>query len=152
MRLLPFEHCAAKLEAEFVGLDPHQDSSIDLLHTILLGLDKYVWHKTSSSWNEKKGRLFLLRMGLASSLDGLSGSCEDTEYLISYKNNLIGRQFKFIQQLAIFHLHRDMCNNLVFDLWKATGELGALLWYPVINDMGQYLVRQKRVSLVRGNH
>lgn len=152
MRLLPFEHCAAKLEAEFVGLDPHQDSSIDLLHTILLGLDKYVWHKTSSGWNEKKGRLFSLRMGLASSLDGLSGSCEDAEYLISYKNNLIGRQFKFIQQLAIFHLHRDMCNNLVFDLWKATGELGALLWYPVINDMEQYLVRQKRVSSVHGNH
>ena len=75
-------------------------------------------------------------------MDGLSGSREDAEYLIKYKNNLVGRQFKFIQQLAIFHLHRDMCSDVVFDLWKATGELGALLWYPVINNMEQYLVSQ----------
>ena len=81
-----------------------------------------------------------MRLDLASSLDGLSGSHEDAEYLVSYKNNLIERQFKFIQQLAIFHLRRDMCNDLVFDLWKATGELGAMLWYPVINDVEQYLV------------
>ena len=79
-------------------------------------------------------------MNLASSLDGLSCSREDAEYLVSYKNNLVGRQYKFIQQLAIFHLHRDMCNGLTFDLWKATSELGALLWYPVINDMEKYLV------------
>lgn len=127
----------------YIGLDPHQDSSIDLLHTVLLGLDKYVWHKTSSAWNEKKGKLFSIRLNLASSLDGLSGSREDGEYIVKYKNNLIGRQLKFIQQLAIFHLHQDMCNSLVFDLWKATGELGALLWYPVINDMEQYLVSQR---------
>lgn len=126
----------------YTGLDPHQDSSIDLLHTILLGLDKYVWHKTSSSWNEKKGKVFSRRLDLTSSLDGLSGSHEDPEYLVKYKNNLIGRQFKFIQQLGIFQLHQDLCSDLVFDLWKATGELGALLWYPVINHMEQYLVSQ----------
>ena len=79
-------------------------------------------------------------MNLASSLDGLSGSREDAEYLVKYKNSLVGRQFKFIQQLAVFHLRQDMSNDLVFDLWKATGELGALLWYPVINNMEQYLV------------
>src|ERR1700743_2354165 len=54
----------------YTGLGPHQDSSIDLLHTILLGLDKYVWHKTSSSWNEKKGKVFSRRLDLTSSLDG----------------------------------------------------------------------------------
>jgi hypothetical protein len=81
----------------------------------------------------------------ASSLDGLSSSHEDAKYLVKYKNNLIGRQFKFIQQLGIFHLHRDMCSNVIFDLWKATGELGALLWFPLINNMEQYLV-SKTVS------
>lgn len=107
---------------------------------ILLGLDKYVWHKTSSAWGEKKGKLFSIRLDLASSLDGLSGSREDAEYLLKYKNNLVGRQFKFIQQLGILHLRRDLCSDLVFDLWKATGELGALLRYPVIDNMEQYLV------------
>ena len=82
----------------------------------------------------------MIRLDVASSLDGLSGSHEDAEYLVKYKNNLIRRQLKFIQQLAVFHLCRDMCNNLTFDLWKATGELGALLWYPMIENMEQYLV------------
>ena len=135
--------CLAEI---YIGLDPHQDSSIDLLHTILLGLDKYVWHKTSSAWNEKKGKLFSIRLDLASSFNGLSGSHEDAEYIIKYKNSLVGRQLKFIQQLAIFHLRRDMCSNLIFDLWKATGELGALLWYPVIKNMEQYLVSQQRCT------
>jgi len=84
---------------------------------------------------------------LLPSLDGLSGSREDAEYLVSYKNNLIGRQFKFIQQLAIFHLRRDMCGDLVYDLWKAMGELGALVWYPVINNMDQYLVRHAHICI-----
>jgi len=57
---------------------------------ILLGLDKYVWHKTSSAWNEKKGKLFSTRMDLSSSLDGLSSSHEDAKYLVKYKNNLVG--------------------------------------------------------------
>ena len=126
-------------------MDPHQDSSIDILHTILLGIDKYVWHKTSSTWNEKKAKLFSTWLNLASLLDGLSGAREDAEYLVAYKNNLIGRHFKFLQQLATFHLHHDMCNDTVFDLWKATGELGALLWYPMINDMEQYLVSYLKI-------
>ena len=111
-----------------------------------------MWHKTSSSWNEKKGKLFSTRLDLASSLDGLSSSREDAKYLVKYKNNLVGRQFKFIQQLGVFHLRRDMCSDLVFDLWKATGELGALLWYPVINNMEQYLVRQTVHSTLITSH
>jgi hypothetical protein len=60
--------------------------------------------------------------------------------MVAYKNKLVARQYKFVQQLVVFYLHRDLCDDLVFDLWKAVGELGALLWYPEITHMEEYLV------------
>jgi hypothetical protein len=59
-------------------MDPHQDSSI-ALHTFLVGLVKCAWHETSGIWNEKKGKLFFMRVGLASFLDASSGSREVTK-------------------------------------------------------------------------
>ena len=52
----------------------------------LVELANYAWHETSSIWNEKKGRLFSIRMRLASSVDDPSWSREDAECFISYKN------------------------------------------------------------------
>jgi hypothetical protein len=46
----------------FIGVDPHQDSSI-ALHTFLDELVKCTWHETSSIWNGTKGELFFIRMG-----------------------------------------------------------------------------------------
>ncbi|KAH9922155.1 hypothetical protein B0H21DRAFT_175850 [Amylocystis lapponica] len=59
--------------------------------------------------------------------------------MLQYRNNLIGKHFKAIQQLAIFHLDDTLCPQLVRDLWKANGELGALMWYHEIEDMDTYL-------------
>ncbi|KAI0069917.1 hypothetical protein K474DRAFT_1654465 [Panus rudis PR-1116 ss-1] len=59
-----------------------------------------------------------------------------------YKNSLIGKHFKVLQQVAVFHLH-DLfsTDSEIFQLWKATGELGAMLWYPEVAaaDMDLYL-------------
>lgn len=60
--------------------------------------------------------------------------------MVQYKNSLIGKHFKTLQQLGVFHLH-GLCTPKVFDLWKASGEFGALLWYHEIKDMAGYLVR-----------
>jgi len=59
--------------------------------------------------------------------------------MVSYKNSLIGRHFKILQQLAIFQLE-GLCTDTEFDMWQALGELGALLWYHEIKDMDSYLV------------
>lgn len=66
---------------------------------------------------------------------------------MQYKENLIGKHFKALQQLTIFHLDDTMCPKLVQDLWKATGELGALLWFTEIDDMTTYLVRNCCLSV-----
>jgi len=60
--------------------------------------------------------------------------------MVQYKNSLIGKHFKALQQLAVFHLHGGLCSKELFDLWKANGELGALIWYPEIKDIDKYLV------------
>ncbi|KAJ7933328.1 hypothetical protein B0H13DRAFT_1856351 [Mycena leptocephala] len=112
-KLRPGDHYNILLSVR--GLDPHLDSPCENFHSILLGEDKYVWHETNSAWDKTKGDKF------------------------AYKNALIGKHFKVLQQLGAFHLHEDLCGKNLFDLWKASDELGALLWYPEIRNQEQYL-------------
>ncbi|KAF8972139.1 hypothetical protein BDZ97DRAFT_2015119 [Flammula alnicola] len=120
------------------GLNPHQDSPCEILHTFLLGQDKYIWHDTSTKWDKKKDEIFAVRLQ-SSSLDGLSITSLRPRYCVQYKKSLIGKHFKALQQLGIFHLDESLCSEEIFELWKATGELGAMLWFPEIKDMKQYL-------------
>ncbi|RDX39428.1 hypothetical protein OH76DRAFT_1367532, partial [Lentinus brumalis] len=44
-------------------LDPHRDTPVELLHTWLLGVVKYVWHDLHSSWSgDAPGELFAIRL------------------------------------------------------------------------------------------
>ncbi|KAI0726422.1 hypothetical protein C8Q72DRAFT_928484 [Fomitopsis betulina] len=120
------------------GVEIHLDTPGEILHTFLLGQEKYVWHKTSAGWDKKKDELFAARLR-SSSVDGLSLPPIRAEYLVKYKNALVGKHFKALQQVGAFHLYDDLCPEIVQDLWKATGELGAVLWFHQIRDMNQYL-------------
>ncbi|KAJ6600531.1 hypothetical protein DFH09DRAFT_1257967 [Mycena vulgaris] len=126
---------------EYDRVDPHRDTPGEILHTYLLGNDRYIWHDTTKQWDDKKEDIFAARLS-ASSIDGLSIPPPRPRYVVQYKNSLIGKHFKMLQQLGVFHVH-DLCSPLLFDLWKATGELGALLWFPEIKDMKQYLADLK---------
>ncbi|KAJ6477665.1 hypothetical protein C8R45DRAFT_1101972 [Mycena sanguinolenta] len=120
------------------GLDPHRDSPCEILHTIFLGEDKYVWHDTSKAWNDDQGTLFAARLQSAF-VDGLSLAPLQSRYMVQYKKSLIGKHYKALQQLAIFQLDNTLCSPALFELWKMNGVLGALLWYPEIKDMDNYI-------------
>ncbi|KAJ7725015.1 hypothetical protein B0H14DRAFT_3620845 [Mycena olivaceomarginata] len=120
------------------GLDPHQDSPCEILHSILLGVDKYIWHETNTAWDKAKEHRFAVRLQ-SSSTNGLNIPSVRGRYIVKYKNGLIGKHFKILQQLGAFHLHSNLCGKNLFDLWKASGELGALLWFPEIRNQEQYL-------------
>lgn len=117
----------------------HRDTLVEILHTWLLGQGKYVWYKTVTTWGEAQLGNLAIRLQ-ASSVDGLSLFPIRGHYLVKYRNALVGKHFKGIQQVMAFQLHSDLENALLSELWKATGELGALLYYPEIEELELYLV------------
>ncbi|KAJ7135241.1 hypothetical protein C8R43DRAFT_1089512 [Mycena crocata] len=135
-QLCPGDHYNILLSLR--GLDPHRDSPCEILHSILLGDDKYIWHETNSVWDKTKGDKFAVRLQ-SSSVDGFNLPSLRGQYIVKYKNALIGKHFKVLQQLGAFHMHEDLCGKNLFELWKASGELGALLWFPEIRNREQYL-------------
>lgn len=127
-----------------LGTNPHSDTPCEILHTILLGIDKYIWHETTHKWSDKVEQDFASQLEKLSR-DGLSIPSFRPQYIMQFKNSLVGRQFKSLQQLAVFGLQPPSGNSTnkekkLFELWKANGILGALVWFPEIRNMKQYLV------------
>lgn len=120
------------------GLDPTQDTPVEILHTILLGIMKYVWHLINITWSDADRALFAIRLQ-STDLDGLTVPPLRAAYMIQYRNNLIGKHFKTLMQTMAFHVH-DIVSPEEFALIKATGALGALLWVHEIKNMTEYLV------------
>lgn len=122
----------------FTGLDPTQDTPVEILHTILLGIIKYVWYYLHSNWKESQRDLFVVRLQ-STNLDGLTVPPLRAAYMMQYRNGLIGKHFKSLMQTMVFHVH-GLVTPEQFILVKAVGALGAMLWVPEIDQMDDYLV------------
>ncbi|KAI0687450.1 hypothetical protein BC835DRAFT_1408348 [Cytidiella melzeri] len=122
------------------GLNVHRDTLVEILHTWGLGQGKYAWHKSTTTWNDQQLTCLAIRLQ-SSSIDGLSTSTFPIRghYFIKYRNGLVGKHFKAIQQVMVFHLYTELENPLLLALWRATGEVGALLHYSTIDDLESYL-------------
>ncbi|KAF8997349.1 hypothetical protein BDZ89DRAFT_778528 [Hymenopellis radicata] len=122
---------------DLAGLDPTQDTPVEILHTILLGIIKYVWHMLHTSWSDADQALFAIRLQ-STDLDGLTVPPIRAAYMMQYRKSLIGKHFKTLMQTMPFHVH-DICTPEQFQLVQAVGALGSVLWVGEIKDMETYL-------------
>ncbi|KAK6997382.1 hypothetical protein R3P38DRAFT_3416225 [Favolaschia claudopus] len=121
------------------GLDPHQDTPVEILHVILLGFVKYLWRDVIAQLKGKDEKKELLIARLTSvDVTGLGISPLAGRTLVQYSGSLTGRDFRAIAQVAPFVLY-DLVSSECLETWQALSKLVPLIWQPEIEDIGSYV-------------
>ncbi|KAJ7222568.1 hypothetical protein GGX14DRAFT_352846 [Mycena pura] len=132
---------------DITGLDPSQDTPVEVLHTVLLGVMKYIWHfMNTRQWSDADRCLLAIRLQ-SMDISGLTVPPIRAAYMMQYRNALIGKHFKTLMQTLALHVH-EICTPEEFTLIKSAGDLGARLWIPEIDKMDFYL---KDLGIASGN-
>lgn len=136
-----FQFSIACSHLEIAGLDPHQDTPVEVLHTVLLGFVKYLWRDAVSRCSDSQKHILKTRIesfdanGL--SIAKLAGA---GERLVTYAGSLTGSDFRIVSQIAPFILH-GLVPQECYNSWLALSELVPLIWQPCIPDIDAHLVR-----------
>ena len=130
------------LTVNIPGLDPHADTPVEILHTILLGFVKYFWrdvvHNQLGS-NPPKKELLKIRLN-SLDISGLQlGHQLSGHTLVQYAGSLTGRDFRIIAQVAPYVLY-DLVPMECLNTWVSLCNLVPLLWQPTIADIDEYIV------------
>ena len=132
---------AAMFTIAQTGLDPHEDTPVEILHVVLLGFIKYFWRDIVRNQTNDDQKTLLAQRLNSVDVRGLGISKLSGETLVNYAGSLTGRDFRVIAQVAPFVIF-DMVPDDVFEAWLALSKLVPLLWQPTINDIDEYSVSQ----------
>jgi hypothetical protein len=115
------------------GLDMYLDTPMETLHTILLGIIKYLWGQ-SVFVMEKEKKFDQFAACLRSiAVDGLQTGPVPA-YIWSNHGSLNSKHFMILGQLAIFCLPGLVSIELL-NAWYVIGQLMVLVWYSEIHDL-----------------
>ena len=76
----------------FKGLDPHQDTPVEILHVVLLGFVKYFWCDTISHMNNAQKEILTTKLSLVN-VTGLGTPPLAGKTLVKYAGSLTGHDF-----------------------------------------------------------
>ncbi|KAI9429051.1 hypothetical protein H4582DRAFT_2114726 [Lactarius indigo] len=110
------------------GLDPHADTPVEILHTVLLGFVKYLWrdvvHNQLGTNVQKKGTL-------RTRLDSLDISGLQLPGAKHLTGNMLVAPF------VLYDLVPDVC----FDVWVSLSNLIPIVWQAKIPNIDEYIAR-----------
>ncbi|KAK7027593.1 hypothetical protein R3P38DRAFT_2526141, partial [Favolaschia claudopus] len=115
------------------GLDPHQDTPVEILHVILLGFVKYMWRDlVQNQLKNKEDQKKLLETRLNSfNVQGLGIPPLAGRTLVQY--------FRAIAQAAPFVVY-DLVSPDCLATWVALSKLIPLIWQPQIKDVDAHIL------------
>lgn len=129
------------LISHLTGVNPHSDTPVEILHTILLGFVKYFWRDLVQ--NQLKTNVVakeLLKTRLSSfNVTSLNISKLSGHTLVQYAGSLTGRDFRAIAQVAPSVLY-DLVPQPCYNTWLSLSNLIPMVWQPTIRDIDQYTV------------
>ncbi|KAG8719403.1 hypothetical protein FRC09_011168 [Ceratobasidium sp. 395] len=117
-------------------LDPNQDTPVEILHVILLGVVKYFWRDAVS---RQKGDGKEVLKARINSLDvsGLGLAQLRGATLVQYAGSLTGRDFRAIVQIGPLVLH-GLVPECVYEAWLALAHVAPLVFQQDIEDIDDY--------------
>ena len=122
-----------------IGLDPNLDTPVEILHTVLLGMVKYMWRDAVDRIKDDGKRTLIARLD-SFNVSGLNLSPLPGHTFVNYYGSLVGRDFRAIVQAAPFVLHGLLSEELL-NMWKALAVLVPLVWVPEIPNIDTHVVR-----------
>lgn len=133
----PPDRCRAEAT---IGLNPHSDTPVEILHVILLGIIKYFWRDAIKRMDDKQKATLKTRIasfnttGLAPGVSHLAAAT-----LVDYAGSLVGRDFRLVVQFAPFVLV-DLVEPTALAAWIALGSVVRMTWQPEIDGVDEYMV------------
>ncbi|KAG9098244.1 hypothetical protein FRC06_006616 [Ceratobasidium sp. 370] len=129
---------------EMDGVNIHEDTPTEILHTVLLGVVKYFWAQSFHIIKQDHHMdTFQTRLRSLNS-KGLGIPSILADYMCNYSGTLIGKHFKTLAQVMPFVVH-GLVPQCVQDAWLLLGRLVVLLWVTEIDMLDSYLIELKDV-------